>query len=234
MDIRLCVFGLILAATLSGLAPLAHAQMPPADALVIGGLKLGDTKPMVLEAAKKLGLVLLKEGTYDTNTLAYQDFAVKDYLIRDKNSLIVQFSPVSQKVVGIGRFVYFDQPLPRTNVYKATVERFGRPQFHIGANELTMVQSGSLNFGFDTNGIWVKGVRCNVVELPIFRSSNDCGLGITVRNFSGNENIYWAGQGINIFDFKTMYKELTEIQDSKDQAQSNKLKAAGSLAVPRL
>lgn len=224
----LCVFGL---------TPLSFAQIPPAEALVLGGVKLGDTKPMVLEAAKKLGLSQFEEVKYDAGETASIRFVDKTKMALHANYLIVQFSPLSQKVVGINRGADFNEMLPHSTVYKATVERFGKPKFDIGVDERNIAKKTTLNFPFNQNGAAVNHIRCDAISLPQLRYSDECSLGISVSNRSKNNSVfgngYWDGQDIIIIDSKTLYKEFKEIQDVKDQASIKKRKDSEKLAVPR-
>jgi len=224
----------ILFTALISLASSVSAQVPSADALTLGGVKLGDTKPMVMQAASKLGLTLYSEDKYENKALAVGYFTAKDVLPQESNSLKVQFSPASQIVIGIRRSVFFEQKLTRANVFKAMIERFGKPQYPFGVDDRNIAKKEDLFFGFDKNLTISSKDICVPITIPQYRSNDECGLGIKVSFYSDRPDDYWTGQIITIFDYKTMNRELKDAQNIKEQDYNNKLKAAEKLSVPKL
>lgn len=68
---------------------LAMAQLPPPESLELGGVKFGDSRQVVLDAAKKLGLQLDKRSFYEGDkVIAVLAFVPADSTPRNANNLI--------------------------------------------------------------------------------------------------------------------------------------------------
>lgn len=211
---------------------LAMAQLPPPESLELGGVKFGDSRQVVLDAAKKLGLQLDKRSFYEGDkVIAVLAFVPADSTPRYANNLIVQFSPQSERVVGISRSKYYDQPLPRSTVYKSITDRFGTPM-QILITGTPVENWGFHHWAFDSTGKALASKRCTG-SLPAYKALDGCGLTIAVQHATGDPG-YNLGMTIEMFDMVPYYQEVQAIAQAKKAIADEQMNAAKKLSVPRL
>ena len=147
------------------------------------------------------------------------------------NSLKVQYSRITQKVVGISRQLKFPQTIPISEMHKALKSRFGAetsgPKFNYNFERNQMHQ-----FAWSRNGQVVQTVRCDVSLLPVTIGDQNCGLAASSGFIMQGD--YATGQSITVFDWSTFYDETQSANKSMAEQRQRQLDEAAKRPIPKL
>ena len=228
MNIKTCL-SITAFAALFAIHPANAA--PPSESPSLGGLKFGESPSAAAAAASTLGIKLTKTTNYNQTGTIAPSIAFEEYGDAYDNSLNIQYSRITQKIVAISRQIKFPKPIPLPEMQKSVAARFGRetsgPKYNYNFERNSMHQ-----FAWDREGTVVQTVRCDVHLLPIRTSESNCGTAASSSLIS--QDGYVTGQSIVAVDWATLHDEIVKANASASALRKKQMEEAAKNSIPKL
>lgn len=217
------------------------AGPPDIENFAISGIHFGDSVGQVKAVVNILNLKPVGAAEYQAygnlpNALAYQEFGntcLECRIRRDPRyeTLEVQYSRISGRVVAISRTLMFDKPVLKEAMQKTIIERFGR-------------ETSSLNNDHVFSYAWRKNGRlerpyeqdqhCGGRSLPALQRAKNCGLSalFSFDVAKDNEELV-VSQHLQVFDLASYDEEMAVAEQSAMDRKSKELEDSKTRNIPR-